>query len=871
MTAGELWRRLCFLLRRKQRLRELEEEMRLHEQLRREQIGSSASRQFGNFTSFKESVWDFWSFNALENVWRDLRFGFRTLTSTPGFTIIAVLTLALGIGATTAMFSVIDNVMLEPFPYADQHRIYSVVFHDLSSNEAGDRTMFPAPELLDYQQAKHVFTDVMGVGISRASWITGGAPESINAPLVTANAFQFLGVDPILGRYATPDDTKPGASPVCVMSYAFWKSRFSGNSDVLGKTLVLDGLPRTVIGVMPERFGFWSADVWLPTTINRATQLLPPWYYLLGRLRPGLSTKDANHELQMLAERIAPSYRPNLYTNHFEVRLQSFADAATQSVGRTLYSLLAAVGLLLLIACANVANLLLARAGTRKRELAVRTSLGAGWARILRQLFMESAVLAVLGAGVGCAVAWSGLRLLVAILPSETFPDEAVIGLNLRVLLATVAVTVGTALFFGLIPLLGGLRQDINDALKSGGRQLSGFGRGQTSSLLIVCEVAVSLVLLCAAGVTIRSFLLERQIQLGLSPTHVLSAQVFLTKNRRSVEQQTRFMREFTAGLRTITGVQDVATTTDFLPFGGATTELTSSTNIHTGQAEGQFALVDPDIFHTLKVPLNRGRNFTETDITGKHMVAIVNQSLVKKFFPDLDPIGQHIDIGTLAHLPQPVPNPRFEIVGVVADFKNRGIRHPVSPEAYIPYTVSGLGGFEVMVRTAGNPEILSRTIEKEALILDASTVVRHIRTVEEALEAEVYAKPRFGLRIFAVFAALGVLLVSTGLYSVTAYTVSQRKREMGIRLALGATRRDVQALVIGREMRFVAIGIVAGLVLSFAALQALASQLWGISTHDPITLGSVVLILLVVGACASYVPSLTATRVDPAETLRAE
>jgi predicted permease len=389
--------------------------------------------------------------------------------------------------------------------------------------------------------------------------------------------------------------------------------------------------------------------------------------------------------------------------------------------------------------------------------------------------------------------------------------------------------------------------------------------------LLIVCEVAVGLLLLCAAGVTIHSFLLERQIQLGLSPTHVLSAEVFLTKHHRSIEQQTRFMRDFTAALRSVPGVQDVATTTDFLPFGGATTELTGSTNIHTGQAEGQFALVDPDIFHTLQVPLIRGRQLAESDVVGKHMVTVVNQALVKKFFPDIDPIGQNIDIGTLAHLPQPVSKPRFQIVGVVADFKNRGIRHPAMPEAFIPYTVSGLGGFDVMVRTAGNPETLSRTLESKALTLDASTVVRHVRTVEEALEAEVYAKPRFGLRIFAVFATLGVLLVSTGLYSVTAYTVSQRKREMGIRLALGATTGDVQALVVGREMRFVAIGIVAGLALSFAALRVLASQLWGISTHDPITLVSVVLILLVVGACACYVPSLTATRVDPAETLRSE
>ena len=881
MKLTELWRRLVFLVQRKKRLEELDEEMRLHTELRAralvthhvttEQAVRQAERKFGNRAGFQESVWDLWSFTTVENAWRDLLFGARVLRTTPGFTITAVLTLALGIGATTTMFSVIDNVLIRPFPYADAQRLYSVLFRDLSSNQASPRTMLPPDELLDYQQRNRVFEDVMGVAISRALWNVGATPESVNAPLVTPNAFTFLGIPALLGRVATPADVQPGSPPVCVMSYAFWKSRFAGDPKVLGKTLLLDGVPRTVIGVMPPRFVFWSADVWLPTLLARTGSVQPPWYYLLGKLKAGLDVATADRELQQLAESLAPTYRPNLYTNRLSIHLQSFVAASTENTGRTLYTLLAAVGLLLLIACANVANLLLARVHSRQRELAVRTSLGATWGRIWRQLFLESAWLALLGAAVGCALAWGSLKVLLAVLPPDTFPDEAVVTLNLRVLLATVAVTTFTALFFGMVPILGGLRPAVSDALKSGGYGHSGFRRVHTRNLLIASEVAVSLVLLSAAGLTMRTFLREREVPLGLTPDHLLSAQVFLQKQQRTIEQQALFRRNLTLALQRVPGVLDVATTTDFLPFTGAQTALTSSTNIHAGQAEGQFALVSPSFFRALKIPFLAGRNLTESDVAGKHRVAVINRALANKFFPHQNPVGQRIQVNTLAYLPQPLTDSWVEIVGVVADFKNRGIRQPVTPEVFLPYSLSGLGGFAVMVRTASDPHSLARTLEATALRLDASPVVRRIRTLPDTLEAEVYAKPRFGLRILTVFASLGLFLVSIGLYSVTAYAVSQRRREIGIRLALGATARQVQALVIRAEMRAVAVGILVGLALSLIATRWLASQLWGISPHDPLTLAAVIGLLIVVGLAASYIPSLAILRVEPAETLRAE
>jgi putative ABC transport system permease protein len=880
MGFGELLRRLKFAAQRERRVEEIDEEMRLHLELRRrtleergipEQSAVAAARgQFGNRTSWKEAARDVWSFAFLENWWRDLAFGARVLRHSPTFSVIAVVTLALGIGATTAMFSVIDNVLLEPFPYAHQQRLFAIVIHNSASGQPGGRSMFFASEFLDYREQNRVFEDVMGVAINRALWTPGGTPESVNAPLVTPNAFQFLGVPALLGRIATPADAQGDAAAVCVMSYSFWKGRFAGDPHVVGKVLTLDGAPRTVIGVMPPRFIFWSADVWIPTALRRDAGLQPPWFELLGRLKEGMAPATGQRQLEMVARGLARKYR-QLYPPRFDVNLESFADTAVGRFRHTLFTLLAAVGLLLLIACGNVASLLLARVSTRQRELAVRTSLGAGWWRIVRQLFLESGIIAFAGAALGCAFAWGGLQLLMAVLPRDTFPEEAVIALNVRVLLATVAVAVATALFFGLVPVLGGLRQDIHDALKSGGRQHSGFRRSRLRNVLIVAEVAVSLVLLSAAGVMMRSFLREREIPLGLSPQHLLSAEIFLTKAHRTAEEQARFNRELTAALRRVPGVLDVATTTDFLPFGGMLTRLEIPGQARAEQVTGQVSMIDPDLFRTIGVPLLEGRNLTEVDLAGRHMVAVVNRTLAEKFFPRQDPIGQRIQTPALLQGPSPVANQAFEIVGIVPDFKNGGLREPIVPEVFVPYTIAGLGGFGVLVRTVGDPQAVGKTVEGTALDLDHSTVVRHIRTLQDALEADEYAKPRFGLEIFAVFASLGLLLVSAGLYSVTSYTVSQRKREMGIRVALGATPGDVQTLVIGTELRFVLGGIVAGLVLSFVLLQVIQSQVWGVSTHDPMTLAAVAGILILVGIAASYVPSLSATRVDPAQTLRAE
>src|SRR5579875_8632 len=455
-------------------------------------------------------------------LWQDSKFAIRSLLKDRAYLITAVLALALGIGSTTAIFSVIDNVLLEPFPYTDQQRLVVIQIHDSTSNQPYGREAFSPPEFLDYQQQNHIFDRSIGTYQTRVLRTDQGVPESWDAAHVTGNTFEFLGVKPLLGRYATPADAKPGAPPVFVMSYKLWQKRFSGDASILGKTFTLDDTPRTLVGIMPKRFAWWGAELWLPDYADPGEK--DPnanFFLLLGHLKPGLTLQSAQPEAAILAQRLSKVY-PKLYPKKFDVRLITLGDNVVGKFRETLLTLLAAVGLLLLIACANVANLLLAKATVREKEFAIRNSLGAGRLRVVRQLLVESIVLALGGAAVGCLFAWGGLNALVAALPSFTFPDEAVITLNARVLAATVAVAVFTALLFGLAPALGSLTRNLSDPLKAGGRGNSGFRRGRMRNILIVCEVALSLILLSGAGLTMRSFLVARYADLGMNPERLV-------------------------------------------------------------------------------------------------------------------------------------------------------------------------------------------------------------------------------------------------------------------------------------------------------------------------------------------------------------
>jgi putative ABC transport system permease protein len=806
----------------------------------------------------------------MDTVFRDLRFSLRSLRKDRAAVWLSLFALALGIGSTTAMFSVIDNVLLKPWPYKDGNRLSVIQIRDSTSNEPYGRTFFSQPEFADMQKGTHIFRDTIASRGGRVLWTHGAIPESLQAGIVSGNAFQVLGVTPLMGRPLLPSDAKPASPAVFVMSYKMWQSKFSGSRNLLGQVFTLDGKPTTLVGIMPQRFAYWGADIWQAMDVNPAEDDNAPWFLMTGHLKPGLTLKSAQPDVAVIANRLSKVY-PKHYPKKFDVSVISLTDMVVGRFRRTLYLLLGAVGLLLLLACANVANLLLAKATVREKELAVRSSLGAGKWQIVRLLLTESMLLAAAGAALGCVLAWAELRALVAVLPKYTFPDEASITFNWHVLLFTTAIAALTALLFGLAPALGAVGRSLSESLKAGGRGNSGFRRGRLRNLLIVSEVALSLVLLTAAGLMMRSFFLMRQADLGFQPQRMLTTQINLAKKYKTSERQALFARELTSRLRTLPGVLSVTAAVDFPPFGGVETDFEIPGKTHTESWKGQMGFCDPDFFPTIGMHLLRGHLFTAADVASKRKVAVINQQLARKFFAGADPVGKTITLVGLERAPEPDKNPNFEIIGVVSDIKNHGLREAVLPQAYAPTTLASYGVYIVFIRTIGNPGSLTKALDGTVLAMDRNLLPEQTNTVEESLNQYQLAQPRFGLQMFSVFALIGLLLVSVGVYSVVSYTVSQQVREIGIRMALGGTRIHVRNWVLAGGMRFIVIGIVCGASVAFALLRLLKSELWGITSYDPITLGAVVVLLLAVGFLACCLPAWRATRVDPFRALRQE
>jgi putative ABC transport system permease protein len=800
----------------------------------------------------------------------DVRFGFRTLLKDRSFFLTAVVTLALGIGSTTAIFSVIDNVLLRPFPYTEGERIFGIAIHDRNSTDPYGRNYFSIPEFLDYQQQNHIFDQSMGIW--EETTLMGGPdhPEPFDTDTVTGNTFQFLGVPALLGRGILPSDAQPGAPPVFVLSYKVWSSRFGLDPTVVGKTFIMNDKPTMLVGIMPLRFAFWGGDLWMPFSLDRAQpDAARRQLVMYGRLKPGLDPKAAEADIGILARRSSKLY-PTAYPKDFSVRVQSLVDVAGGQFKNTLFTLLAAVSLLLLIACANVTNLLLAKAAGREKELALRMTLGAGRFRVIRQLIVESVLLAIAGAALGCLFAWVGLKGLIAILPQFTFPDEAVIDLNTPVLFATLATAVVTAVIFGLTPALSASRRDFNEALKSSGRGNSSFRRGRLRNILVVGEVALSLLLLIGAGLLMRSFFAQRQVDLGMRTDHLLITGLNLPPNEyKSTDSQSRFLRELLPRLQSLPGVISAAGAVNGMPIGRLSTDFEIDGITHPEVWRAHMVPCNWQLFQTVRLNLVAGRLLSSADDNGKRKVAVINRTMATKYFGRQDPIGHHILLSGLKAAPDPVDDPSFEIVGVVSDTKNDGVRKPAAPEVYVPYTVAGYGTYTIFLHTVGNPAALTRAFEGEILRLDRTIVPQQTLTMDQFLELTEYGKPRFGLILFSVFAGIGLALVSVGVYSVISYTVTQQRHEIGIRMALGAGTRDVRSLVIRSSLRFISAGIAIGALLVCLMSRVLASEVWGVSWYDPITLGGVVVILTVVGLTASYLPSLRATRVDPAICLR--
>ncbi|MGC1415379.1 MAG: ABC transporter permease [Candidatus Acidiferrum sp.] len=810
------------------------------------------------------------------SLWQDFRYAGRNLRKSPGFAAVAMVTLALGIGASTAIFSVIENVLMEPFPYPDAKHFVSVQIHDTERNEPGGRGGYSGPEYLDYVAQNHVFDRVIANDSGDVLYTNGEGTDRFDGGYVTPGTFEFLGMPALLGRVMQPADYEPGAPPVFVLRYKTWVNHFNADPAILNKNFVLNGISRTLIGIMPPRFGWGDSDVWIPEKPSHGdttpTLGFNRYWFLLGHLKPGVTEREAQADLSVVAQRLSKVY-PKDYPKHFTVQIQSLTDLVVGRFRTTLYIVLAAVGLLLLIGCGNVANLLLARATTREKEFAIRAALGAGRWRLVRQLLVESLILAIGGAGLGALLAWGGLKSLIAITPQEIIPAEASIRLNGSVLLFTLVVSVATALVFGLVPALQSARRDLNDPLRDSGKGVSGgFRHGRLRDAVVVLEVALSLALLVGAGLLMRSFVALHEVHLGLQPDHVLVARLPLPKERyKTADEIAGFFRPLLLRLKALPGIVDATETSTLPPYGGIRSDIEIPGKTHSEKWTSLFQLCSEGYFPVLKIQFVQGRPFTEAEVNGARKLAVINQTFAHKYFGADNPIGQRIHLLELETARDPVHDAWFEIVGVVADVKNQGLQDPVIPEAWVPYTVTGAFERGILVRTANEPLGMLNSVRQEIWGTDRSVALTFTGTLEGYISQFSYAGPRFGFFLLGIFATIGLVLVTIGVYSVLAYTAARRTHEIGIRMALGAESGDVLKLVINMGLRLVILGVLIGLAVSLGVARVIATQLWGVSPYDPATLIVVPILLLITGLVACWVPAQRAARVDPLVALRYE
>jgi putative ABC transport system permease protein len=808
--------------------------------------------------------------------WQDLRYAVRNLRKSPGFAIVAMVTLALGIGASTAIFSVIENVLMEPFPYPDARHFISVQTHDTEQNEPGGRGGYSGPEFLDYVEQNHVFDRVIANDEEDVLYTNGEGTDRFSGCMVTPGTFEFLGMSALVGRVMQPADYEPGAPPVFVLRYKTWVNHFNADPSILNKTFVLNGTARTLIGIMPPRFSWGDPDVWLPEKPSRAnTKTLTGYnryWFLMGHLKPGVTERAAQADLAILAKHLSTVY-PTEYPKHFSVEVQSLADVVVGKFRTTLFIVLAAVGLLLLIGCGNVANLLLARATTREKEFAIRAALGAGRWRLVRQLLVESLILAAGGAAFGALLAWGGLKSLIALIPQDIIPSESVIRLNVTVLLFTLGISMATALVFGLVPALQAARCDLNDPLRDSGKGVSGgFRHGRLRDAVVVLEVALSLTLLVGAGLLMRSFVALREVHLGLRPDHVLTVRLPLPQDRyKTGEHVAGFFRPLLLRLKAMPGILEATETSTLPPYGGIPSDIEIPGKTHEEKWTALYQLCSEGYFPVLKLQFLAGRPFTEAEVNGVKKLAVVNQTFAHKYLGAENPIGQRLHLVHLETAPDPLQDSWFEIVGVVADAKNRGLQDPPEPEVWVPYTVTGSFARGILVRTAGEPSAMRNAVRQEIWATDRSVALTLTGTLEGYISQFSYAGPRFGFFLLGIFAGIGLILVTIGVYSVLAYTAARRTHEIGIRMALGAESGDVLKLVINMGLRLVILGVAIGLAASFGVGRIMATQVWGVSPYDPLTLITVPLLLLITGLIACWVPARRAARVDPLVALRYE
>ncbi|HTB97202.1 MAG TPA: ABC transporter permease [Terracidiphilus sp.] len=821
--------------------------------------------------------------NVFGNVWQDLRYALRQVQRNPGFALVAIFTLALGIGASTAIFSVIDNVVLEPFPYKDAGRIVHPRVHGATDGADEGRQGFSADEFLAMAEPNRTFQSMIGTADDPVLYKHGAGVEWLYGADMTPGSFEFFGMTALYGRGLEPADYKAEAAPVFVLRYKTWKAHFNGDPSVLNKVFVLNGTARTLVGIMPERFGWYDADVWIPRTPNPGTAAgfagLPERWFILGRPKPGVTLEQGSADLTGILSRMA-KLRPQDYPAQFQVYVIQLGNSGAAHFESTLYTVLSAVGLLLLIACANVANLMLARATSREKEFALRAVLGAGQGSLVRLLLVESLVMAAGGAVLGVLIAWGGLKLIVTMIPPDSIPAESAIGLNAPVLAFALLLAALTPLIFGLAPALQAARRDLNRPLRDAGRGvIGGIRTGRLRDAAVVMEVAVSLTLLIAAGLLMHSFLALRNVSLGLRADHVFKTMVLLPPDRyKTAEQVSAFIRPVLESVKAIPGVVDAAESSSAPPNNSPDSKIEVVGKAPDEQWRAQLQSVSGTYFRLLSIPFETGRGFTAEEVNDAKRVAVVNRKFASTYLGGEDPIGRQVKIAALRSVAGPEREPSFEIVGVVDDVSNQGspgygrggLEAPIEPQVWVPYTVTGSGMRGLVIRTLGTPMALMDQVQAAVWAKDAGVALMYPEALDHMISRRWYAGPRFALLLMILFGCVGLILVAVGVYSVLAYTTAQKTHEIGIRMALGAERANVLRLVVFAGLRLVMAGVALGLAASLMLGRAMESELWpGVKFYDPATLASTVVVLLATGVVACWVPARRAARVDPMVALR--
>ena len=803
----------------------------------------------------------------MEAFWRDIKFGARVLAKSPAFAAVAVLVTALGVGANTAIFSVVNAVLLRPLPFPEADRL--VFLEGVEPSKGITASNMSVPDFADWQAQNQAFERMAGFVSGGALLVAGDEPERVRGTSVTADFFPLFRTNALRGRTLTPDDAQQKHEPAAVLSYGLWQRRFGGDPAVIGSRVMLSNESTTVVGVMPPGFDYPArTDVWLPFAPDPAAERRDNRYLeVVARLKPDVSLAEAQAQLDAINRRLALSY---VETNAgWGVRLTNLQESLVGSLRASLLVLLGAVAFVLLIACANVANLLLARATSRRKEIGVRAALGASRGRLMRQLLTESVLLSLAGGAAGLLVGVWLTDLLVAISPPDT-PRFDEIRPDARVFAFTLGVTLVTGLLFGLAPALQASRADLTEALKEGGRAGgAGAGRNRVRSLLVVSEIALSFMLLAGAGLLVRSFVRLRDVSPGFDPEGVLVMRLSLfSKKYPSGAPRAEFFRQVVERVGALPGVESAGGVLS-LPLGGDTFNVGRSF-IREGRpatpeesANAGYLVATPGYFRTLRIPLVAGRTFDERDTDKSPMVVVVNETMARKFWPGESPVGRRITIWRDEKFPR-------EIVGVVGDTRS-SLETPAGPQMYVPYAQDATwGGLSLVVRSNADPTSLAAAARAEIRALDKAVPLYNVRTMNEVLSISL-ARRRVPTLLVGAFALVALLLAVVGIYGVTSYYVTQRTHEIGVRLALGARGADVLRLVLGQSLRLTLGGLAVGLLGALALTRVLAGLLYDVKPTDPLTFAAGSVLLAAVATLACYLPARRATKIDPMIALRYE